>query len=118
MSAGPALLLGGDGGGTGPLDQSRRFDWRRRRPGLKLFALDLNRCEQQDAANGKGGDNIEKRSHGFSPYFNADQTSLFLRNLQALGGRMAIRFQLKMEGSILQNLQLENLSLPRKTLSY
>ncbi len=24
LSAGPALLLGGDGGGTGPLDQSRR----------------------------------------------------------------------------------------------
>jgi hypothetical protein len=28
---------------------------------------------------------------------NAYQTSLFLRNLQAANGRMAIRFQLKME---------------------
>ncbi|WP_159640727.1 hypothetical protein [Sphingorhabdus sp. 109] len=34
-----------------------------------FFASDLNRREQHDAADGEGGDNIEKRFHGFSPYY-------------------------------------------------
>ncbi|WP_373491786.1 hypothetical protein, partial [Parasphingorhabdus sp.] len=71
------------------MDQSRR---RHREEGaatgIVTFCLNLNRAEQQDAADGQGGDNIEKRSHGFFPCSNADQVSLFLRNLQAPDGRL------------------------------
>jgi hypothetical protein len=98
MSAGPALLLGGDRGRTGPLDQSRRrVREEEAAAGIVTFVLDLNRRQQNDAANGQGGDNIEKRSHGFSPCFNACQTSLFLRNLQGRDGRKTSGFQLKTE---------------------
>ena len=82
-------------------------------PGLYLFVSDLDRREQQDAADGKGGDNIEKRSHGFSPCFNACQTSLFLRNLQAANGRTRSGFQLRTENSLLHVLQLGTVS-PRR----
>jgi hypothetical protein len=70
------------------LDQSRSRYWEEDAAARTVtFCLYLNRGEQQNAANGQGGDNIEKRSHGFSPYSNADQTSLFLRNLQLADGR-------------------------------
>jgi hypothetical protein len=73
---------------------------------------DLNRREQNDAANGKGGDKIEKRSHGFSPYSNARQTSLFLRNLQGPDGRNGSGFQLKTEINVLHILQLDRPNIP------
>jgi hypothetical protein len=102
--------MGGDNGRAGPLDQSRR---RHREEGaaagIVTFRLDLNRCEQQNAANGKGGDNIEKRSHGFSPYSNANQTSLFLGNFQVSDGRLGNKFQLKTETKMLHVLQLGSL---------
>ncbi|AMO71204.1 hypothetical protein [Sphingorhabdus sp. M41] len=90
------------------MDQSRRLDQEEEEAaGIVTFALDLNRCEQQDAANGKGGDNIEKRSHGFVPYSNADHTSLFLRNLQAADGRIGSRFQLRTQLDVLHDMQLK-----------
>lgn len=101
--------MGGDSGRTGPLDQSRRRvrEEEEAAAGIVTFVLDLNRRQQNDAANGQGGDNIEKRSHGFSPCFNACQTSLFLRNLQGPDGRKTSGFQLKTENNMLHVLQLE-----------
>ncbi len=69
-------------GKTGPLDQPRRRYWEEdAAPKLQLLFSDLYGRQKHDAADGQGCDNIDKRFHGFSPYSNANQTSLFLLHL-------------------------------------
>jgi len=53
------------------LDQSRRRhrEEEEAATGTVTGLSDLNRRKQNDAADGQGGDNIEKRFHGFFPLF-------------------------------------------------
>lgn len=77
---GPAFLIGGYFERAGPSPQSRCLSGGgAAHETERVYVLNLNGREQNNAANGQGGYYIEKRFHGFSPVIkNADQTSLFL----------------------------------------